>query len=702
MAQLPEKLRAALASAERQLVAGDPQSAIRLAEPVAQAAPKLVGAQLLLARAHRDIGNTDLALSRFRAAAEASGGNEALWQEFVLELLKAGQKGRARSTAQKAPLKPPARKKLMELAKSGIQRGGAALGGVDPAQAQAVQDLLRQDRIEEARAKAEALLASHPKSAFVHNLRGLAALAAEDHETAIDCFRETLRLSPEFSGAAANLGFTLTLLHRFDDATAVLRNAAVHDPRSSDVLTNLADACVQSGRYAEAAEHAGRLLDLAPDDPTGLQLRAFALVMLKRAPEALPLVERLARIADGPKVQRTRFDALAGSGREEEALDYARSLPSMPDELALNYAELLAQMGRLDEARQAMVDLIERNPDVPFAYYHYGTMARWTEEDPVLKTLRAQTKPEDTKRNLPKLAMAFYARAKAETDLKNDADVFPALHRANALHGEGVPFNPKDFITQGDQIVSTWTRARIETLSEVGTKGVRPIFIVGMPRSGSTLTDRILAAHPEVASIGEDSLLAPEFPLDLAPKRDAVRMAGNAGISQIHATFGRTRRYLDKYLANCFRLGMLAAAYPEAVFLETRRDPRSIALSIYSNAMRVPSHPYSTSLEGIAQFYLYVERVMAHWRETLGDRVVAVDYATLVSDPEPRIRRLLEECRLPWNDACLSPEAVQDRVKTLSLAQVRSGINTGSVEKWRRFEKELEPFTRILQEAGAL
>ena len=148
---------------------------------------------------------------------------------------------------------------------------------------------------------------------------------------------------------------------------------------------------------------------------------------------------------------------------------------------------------------------------------------------------------------------------------------------------------------------------------------------------------------------------------------------------------GRTARYLDKYLFNFERLGMLSVAYPNAIFLKMRRDPRSIALSIYSNAMMVDAHPYSTRLEDIAAYFLHFERVMAHWHGFLSDRIVEVNYEELVNRPEEKVRELLRQVGLSWNDACLSPEEVAGRVKTLSMSQVRSGISNKPVEKWRRF-----------------
>lgn len=702
MAPLPAKLRNAAADAQRLLAQGDANGAIKLAEQVALSAPKNADVQTLLAKAYRSLGETEIALSRFRAAAEASNGDLASWQEFVVELLKAGQKGRARNAAKKAPLKGSARKRLLDIANNGIQRGGAALGGAEQADVQAVQDLLRAGRLEEAHAMANLLVSDHPESAFVHNLLGVIALAEERLEDAATSFRQTLRLSPAFSGAAGNLGLTLTQQGKLGEAISVLNDAVAADPKSIDVRTNLANAYFEARFFPETVEQAEKLIKCAPDNYNCLQLMANALNKLGRYGEALPYIDRLAELNDGPEVKLLRFEALAGSGAEDAALNFAASISGMREDLHLRYAELLAELGRFEEARKELMRILAANPENHYAYFRYGAFKRWTVEDPVLANLRDLTRSNVTASGYGRRGFAYYARAKAEMDLHNDPLVFPALDTANRLQSEGVPFDPSRYHDKAQDIMGVWTAKTMEHLSGVGVMGARPILIVGMPRSGSTLIDRILSAHPEIASVGEDTVLDAVFPFDLPARREAVTHSANEGLSAMNGRVGRSARYLDKSLGNFQRVGMLAAAYPQAVFIWPRRDSRSIAFSIYSNAMKVKDHPYSTSLEGIAEFYLYCEKLMMHWKSLLGDRIVEVDYEDLASNPEPSIRSLLNCVGLAWDDACLSPELVPSRVKTLSLSQVRSAINAESVEKWRRFENELRPFTKALEVAGAI
>ena len=223
-----------------------------------------------------------------------------------------------------------------------------------------------------------------------------------------------------------------------------------------------------------------------------------------------------------------------------------------------------------------------------------------------------------------------------------------------------------------------------------------------MPRSGSTLLEHVVAIHPDVTSLGEDTFTTPYFPLDLASEPNVVVEVAHEAAKEVRRIAGPKGLLLDKFLYNYQRVGMLAAAFPNAKFIQTQRDPRAIALSIYSNPMKVAGHAYSTDLSNIARCYVSYHKLMQHWHSVLGDRIIVSDYQELVADPEPRIRALIDRLGLPWDDACLRPEAVQKRVKTLSMVQVRSGIHSGSVERWKHFEKDLQPFTDILSEAGLL
>lgn len=287
-------------------------------------------------------------------------------------------------------------------------------------------------------------------------------------------------------------------------------------------------------------------------------------------------------------------------------------------------------------------------------------------------------------------------------DLGNDSEGMRLLHLANRAQSKVAAFDLEKTIAEFSTIKAHWSPSVLDDLAGVGVESVAPIFVIGMPRSGSTLTEQILAAHPNVVGTGEDSVVSPFFDPYVLPETNAFIDAAKRAATALRAVAGPGQRVVDKYLNNSLRLGALATAFPNAVFVETVRDPRAIALSIYANPMRVAGHPYSTDLKNIAELFKLHTELMSHWTDLLGHRIVRVVYEDLVSDPEPNIRSLVANAQLPWDDACLRPESVARRIKTLSYAQVRSDIGTASSERWRRFESDLEPFSRKLRHAGLL
>lgn len=700
MAGLADRLQAATEQAERLLAQGNAEAAAAMLDPVARAAPQYARAQVCLARALRELGHTEAALARFKAAAEASGRDSARWQELVTELLKAGQKGRARNIAQKAPLRGAEKKALLDLAKKDVVRAGPALGGAPEADLRAVQELVRVGNPDAARDRAEALLAQHPESAFLHNVLGVIALSANDPEIAETRFRHSLRISPNFTGARANLGLALTVQKRTGEAIRLLRQAVADDPASAEARTNLANAYLSGGRFADAASEAAKLLQAIPEDTEALKIRVTALMKIGRHAEALkPLQVLHAAVPEDPETEVHIMKALEMLGREREALDFAQRHMDRSADMRRRYGMLLSQLGRLDEARAALREAIERSPEDADAYMNYGALARWTPDDPMLPALEAFVSRTGVgARNWA----AYYALAKARQDLGDDVESFRLLDEANRGQSAISTFDADATRKSFERIAATWTAEVIGALAGSGIETVAPIFVIGMPRSGSTLTEQILAAHPKIVGIGEDSLAAPHFPTEMSNEREALSESARGAAEEMRRAASGGTRIVDKYLNNFMRVGALAAAFPRAVFVHTRRDPRPVALSIYSNAMKVKGHPYSTDLKNIAEYYVMYDQLMQHWKTILQDRIVTVDYETLVVDPEPEIRRLVASVGLEWDNACLKPESVAKRVKTLSLAQVRSGIGTEAMARWKRFEADLEPFSRVLRKTGLL
>ncbi|MEM7752417.1 MAG: sulfotransferase [Pseudomonadota bacterium] len=697
----PEPDETLLRKAEQLLVSGQSADAAAILAPLAHRLPKADGIQLLTARAFRDSGNTELALARYKAAAAVSKSAD-VWREFVIELLKAGQKSRARKAAAQAPVRGEAKKSLLALAKSGLRTTAAASGGVAEAQLTEVKSLLQAGRPEAAAERAQHFLQTHPDSAFLHNVLGLVALSKNEAAEAEERFRKTIELSPGFAGAFGNLGLALIAQDNYDAAIQVLKRAAVETPGSIEVRTNLASAYLEAKEYDHAAEAAEAARRLSPNDQDVLQILCKALNKLGRHDESLDQLKRLTDLQPIPlPVLEETLIALEGTGRDTEALEFAEKHAGVSPDFARRHGSLLAQLGRIDEAAEVLRAIILRHPKDANAFLSYCSLRKCKRDDPVLEHLERFVQSED---NTRQKGLGYFALAKAQMDLNDDARVMETLLAANTTQAASTKHSFDAEISRQEvaELIANWDAQALTSLQGAGAQTVQPVFIIGMPRSGSTLLDQVLCAHPRLTGVGEDSVVAPEIPISIEPTHDAIRQAGQDGANALRRVSGSGMQVVDKFLYNFLRVGALASAFPRARFLQTVRDPRAIAFSIYSNSMKVDGHSYSTRLEDIAEFFLAYERLMDHWHAVLGPRIREVRYEDMVSNPEGEVRRLLEWLELPWDDACLTPQAVARRVKTLSSTQVRGDITTKSVDKWRRFEDGMAPFIQVLKEAGRL
>jgi hypothetical protein len=291
------------------------------------------------------------------------------------------------------------------------------------------------------------------------------------------------------------------------------------------------------------------------------------------------------------------------------------------------------------------------------------------------------------------------ALAKAYMDTGDDTRAFEALAAGNDAIRSVVRYDVASDEAVMRRIAEVWTPEAIEAARTEGT-GPAPVFIVGLPRSGSTLVETILSRHAEVEALGETPIIygaATRARLD--PGAEAavgVRRAVADALTPMPPKHVRT----DKLLANFLNVGILAAAFPRARFIEMRRDYRDICLSIYQADLGALVHPYAMNLEELARYAVAYDRLMAHWARVIGKRLVRVRYEDVVTNPETHVPRLAGGLGLDWDPACLGKDAPARRINTMSVAQARKPINSASVGRWRRFEAGLAPLTRILEANG--
>jgi hypothetical protein len=254
-----------------------------------------------------------------------------------------------------------------------------------------------------------------------------------------------------------------------------------------------------------------------------------------------------------------------------------------------------------------------------------------------------------------------------------------------------------------DNIQKVFTPDLISYISDFQSQSELPIIIVGMPRSGTTLTEQIISSHPEVAAAGERSYWSsPDLNvIKTTSKERWGEMADNylAHLKNYSKFDRNTLRITDKMPHNFLNLGVLASLFPKAKIIHCKRHPLDNCFSIFSLAFN-KAHGYAKKLEYLGEYYLAYKALMNHWEKLFPNRILTVDYEKNVEDPEFWAKKMIEHVNLPWNEACLSPHKNSRSVVTLSLWQVRQPIYKSSVRRSDHFAKYLHPLRDILEKGG--
>jgi tetratricopeptide (TPR) repeat protein len=468
-------------------------------------------------------------------------------------------------------------------------------------------------------------------------------------------------LENDFARAELKRGAALERAGRIDEAMVAYELAAAELPQARSRLAELLEGL---GRVDEAIGCFRAAAGAAPTSPE----RRMDLVM------ALMLEDRL----EEAEVQL----------REVLAVD-----PNLGEAHAL-LGRILAESGRFDAAADCFLRALALEPGKAGRYYHLVRTRRLTEADrPLIHRMIAAARSVTLVEERLQLHLAI---AKALDDLADHGGSMRQIVKANAIRKTLSAFDGAALARHVDDLIALFTPDFLARHAERGDPSRRPVLIVGMPRSGTTLIEQILSSHPDVAGAGE---------LRFWPSRDAAmdRLGAGAWIGARQAALAKdcldalwaiaphALRVIDKNPFNFFCLGLFHVVFPEATIIHCRRHAIDTCLSITSTHITARG-AFPADLDDLVVYYRQYARLMAHWRASLPRaRFVEVDYEAVVADPEPQSRRLVAALGLDWDASCLRPERNPRAVKTSSAWQVRQPIHGASVERWRRYEPWLGP-----------
>jgi tetratricopeptide (TPR) repeat protein len=524
------------------------------------------------------------------------------------------------------------------------------------------------------------------------------------------CEALTLGLSrnPELAELHCNLGVTLGALGRTPEAVACFERAIALKPDLAAAHNGLGTALQASGALERAADCYRAALALEPDYVDALGNLGVALAALGRPAEAVASYRAaLARAPDALDTHNNLGTALATLGREAEALAcYEAVLQRVPDHAGAlaNAGNALKALGRLDAARDAFARAVAREPATPRFYYLLGESRRWRADDPLLPALERLAATAEARPTAERIDLAF-ALAKAYDDLGRPADAFAAYTHGNALKRGLLDYDEAATLAGFARVRERFTAAFLRANGGRGDPDARPVFIVGMPRSGTTLVEQILASHPAVFGAGELGCF-PAALEALAARGTVDPAADDAGLAALAAAYRAdldvvardAARITDKLPINFVHAGLIRLALPNARIIAVGRDPVDTCLSCFFKLFS-GSQPFAYALDELGRYWRGYDAVMAHWRAVLpADVLLEVRYEDVVGDLEGQARRLLAHCGLAWHDACLAFHETARPVRTASAVQVRAPLYRDAIGRAAPYRAWLGPLLAALGE----
>ncbi len=561
-------------------------------------------------------------------------------------------------------------------------------------------------------------------------------------DDAIASYRAALHLDQTLAGASANLGAALRALGRDDEAIAVYRQGLTQQPGNADGHYNLGCALQQNGQLEAAVAAYRQAIALKPDHADALGNAASALMTLGRAAEALPLARAQTALAPASAPAQTalsaiwmalgatttavdaattatRLDpsdaeawlqlgrALGEDGRINEAVDSllrALALAPSSSDILVALAISLQEAGQRAEARRTIEQALIQDPTSAAAWTVLAGVRTFAAGAPELDDLaRLATSLRDHPDKLNDLIHLEFALGKALMDTGDTDRAFAALSDANRRHRARITYDVARDVRAFAAIAETMDKTRIDDLTGQGHRSNRPIFIVGMPRSGTTLVEQILASHPFICGGGEmkhlDLVLmerfhtAPDQP-EWISRLEALKPAdlnalGEAYLAKTTALAPPGIRITDKMPSHFRHAGLIHLIFPQALIIHCHRTPQDNCLSCFATHFS-QGQDFTYDLAELGAYYRAHAQLMAHWHSVIpADRLIQVNYEDVVGDIEGQARRLISACELPWDAACLDFHTTSRQVRTASVNQVRQPLYATSVARWKAYEPHL-------------
>ena len=583
---------------------------------------------------------------------------------------------------------------------------------------------------------------------FLSNL-GVAYYDAKDYERAESCHRRALELNPHQSNSLNNMGSLHKERKNLTEAKRYYQAAILSSPHYADPLNNLGALLVTEQQFAHALELLNRAITLSPEFPDAHCNLGFAYHGLDNNDMAWPYFQRALQLRphyaeayiglskihskkndfETAKCHAQRaielnphnaefYQCLAEICREQcetkEALSYLDHALSIDPELGsaqISKGNLLVELGEVIAA-EALLSSAKNDPSAATQLSAHCSLVQLRTVKPNDQSMRALLAIANNRAHLAPSQQEYlhFSLGKCYDDIGQYATAFEHFNLGCQLKRRRIDYRSEEQTQFFLRIIENFTEENIARLRNSASDSTLPIFVLGMPRSGTTLVEQIIASHPAVHGAGELSHLSiitdrsvetptgarryPENIFYLTPT--ACRAIADEYLRCLQHHAPTATRITDKMPGNFVTIGLIHALLPNAKIIHVERNPIDTCLSCYTKLFQHGQF-FSYDLIELAQFYADYQRLMAHWRHVLpADSWLDIRYENIVSNLESEARKLIAYCDLKWDPACLDFHTTKRQVRTASLIQVRNPIYTSSVERWRRFEQELTPLINHL------
>jgi len=538
------------------------------------------------------------------------------------------------------------------------------------ARIQSVVTLYSNGQVQDALDSVQTLIRDYPKESLLHNICGACYSGLGQLDSALKSYKQALAIKPDYAEANNNLGVTLKDLGQLDESVKCYEKALATKPDYAEANNNLGVTLQELGQLNEAVKSYEQAIEIK---------------------------------SDYAEAHNNLGNTLRELSQLETAVKYYKQAIAIKPDYAQAYHNLgivFKELGQHDASLKSYEKAVAIKPDYVKAHHSISFLKKFTENDPQITQMQSLLSAGNLSQSDRK--HLCFALSKANEDLGKQDEFFEYLHEGNRLRKEEL-----DYSLEIDQKLFSIIKKMFKTPKSLSYEAltVRPIFIVGMPRSGTTLVEQIIASHQAVYGAGElttlGNLIAPIIENFSTHNKNRLSKKDFLSIRQQYldalSVFNAPEDVItDKMPLNFQYIGFILSAFPEAKIVHLKRDARATCWSIYRRYFfRVGNgwcnHGWAYNLDDLAGFYGLYTDLMDFWHQTFPGKIYDICYEDLTTNQEEETRKLLDYCELDWDENCLNFHATKRAVKTASALQVRQKMYQGSSEAWKKHEAYLQP-----------